>query len=290
MSTVFLEEHDIKREVIVTGEAVELEIRPASIMARVAGAIVDAAFSLILLFLLVSVAGDAMSRITDRIALDTTSKVLVRLSMVAAFMLLPGIVEAFTHGRSLGKILAGTRVVRDDGGIISAPQAFIRSIVWLVEGWTTLGSVAMLTATLSKRGKRLGDMTAGTYVVSVHVNHNRASLVMPPQLTQWASHASFAPLPTNLSNSISSFLRNASMLNPGVRTQTATQLAHEAEAYVAPAPPEGTPPEHFLAAVSVARRDIEYRTESSQRRAVSQARARAQRIPYDLAEPKSGSK
>jgi hypothetical protein len=160
-----------------------------------------------------------------------------------------------TRGRSLGKLALGLRTVRDDAGPISFRHAFIRSLVGVVEIWALSGVPALLCALVSARGKRLGDMVAGTYVVRERFPLPRVRpVMMPPQLASWAARADVAPLPDGLALAARQFLDRAASLNPASRAQLGTQLAAQALTRVAPPPPSGHHPEAVLAAVLAERR------------------------------------
>jgi uncharacterized RDD family membrane protein YckC len=70
-------------------------------------------------------------------------------------------------GGSLGKIAVGLRVVDEDGKVIGIGRSFARTIAWIGDaitcGLPIVGGVMMVS---NKGHRRLGDMLAGTYVVS----------------------------------------------------------------------------------------------------------------------------
>jgi uncharacterized RDD family membrane protein YckC len=76
--------------------------------------------------------------IGDRLALYAFSY----LAVDTDFGLVVGGVEAATGGKTLGKLITGTRAVNDDGSRISAKTAFLRYLVRLVpfEAFSALGS------------------------------------------------------------------------------------------------------------------------------------------------------
>ena len=78
---------------------------------------------------------------------------------------------------------------------------------------------------------------------------------MPPPLAAWAAQADLAALPTGLALAVRQFLGRLPQIDPASRTAIGERLATAVSEYVAPAPPPGTPPEAFLAAVIAARRD-----------------------------------
>ena len=56
-------------------------------------------------------------------------------------------------------------VVADDGGPERFRHAFVRGMAGFLECWLLLGVPALITSMLSARGKRLGDIFAGTFVL-----------------------------------------------------------------------------------------------------------------------------
>ena len=238
---------------VVTGEAVALDVRPASVVLRAAGTIIDWLLYLSL-FLVSAIAvtwliGDA----TD----DALARALLIAGLVFSILIVPMLVETVTTGRSLGKLVVGARIVRDDGGAIQLRHAFVRALVGVVEIYLTFGGLAVTTALLNARSKRLGDLLAGTY--SQHERVARlpgAAPGVPAELSAWAETVDVAPLPDRLSRRVAQFLRQAAKMTPGTRAQLAAALAGEAAPYVSPLP--DVPAEVFLAGVAAVRRDREY--------------------------------
>lgn len=248
-----LSSRKLQADVVVTGEAVALQVRPASLPLRVVSALIDA---------LVAVSGIVLSLMASLTFLDLYSMARAQAfsTAIIAFwaVLLPLAVETLTSGYSIGRYVVGNRVVRDDGGPIRFRHALARVLLSIVELWGTLGALAFVVALTNRRGKRLGDVLAGTYVISSPPATRRLPLIMPPELAQWAAGVRVAEIPTPLAISIRRYLQGASRIIPKQRWTLANQLAAEVEPLVYPPPPWGTDPERFLAAVMVVRRDFEY--------------------------------
>jgi uncharacterized RDD family membrane protein YckC len=235
---------------LVTGEAVALELPAASIAIHALSGLLDVALTLLTLFIGVAV---AMS-LTDN-ADDALIGVAVTVLVVLVFVVLPTTVETLTRGRSVGKLAAGLRTVRDDAGPIGFRHALTRALVGVVEIWMLLCIPALISGLVSSKGKRLGDYAAGTYVVRerVHISLPPPPM-MPPQLAAWAAGADIARLPDGLAMAIRQFLMRAPLLSPQSRATLGVQLHNEVVTYLAPAPPDGTHPELVLAAVIADRR------------------------------------
>lgn len=267
-------------DLIVTGEAVALEVRPASVLSRVLAFALDAA-----LYLGVGVAGLVV--LANLPGWDDASRAAAAISLLALVMVgLPTAVETATRGRSLGKMAAGLVIVRDDGGPVRFRQALVRALVGIGEVWLTTGAVALLSAILHPRGKRLGDIAAGTYCARLRGGEPpRPPLVMPAELAAWAARADIRTLPDGLALAARRFLGRADRLHPRSREALGRSLAAAVEPLVAPPPPWGTPPERFLAAVLVARRDREYALGRAARLRAEADGARLRRLPFGLGAP-----
>ncbi len=202
---------------------------------------------------------------------------------VAVFVGIPVTIETLTRGRSVGKLAAGIRIVRDDGGPIGFRQAFVRALVGLIESWLTFGSVAFLTSLVSKRSKRVGDMFAGTYALRVRgPRHVAAALYIPPALQAWSTTADIRRLPDGLALQARQFLSRAATLSPASRAHFGTLFQSKVAPYVAPPPPVETHPETFLMAVLATRRDREYAIAVEHMRADAEQSKGVQRLPFGV--------
>jgi uncharacterized RDD family membrane protein YckC len=257
---------------VVTGEAVALELRPASFATR---ALAQALDLLVMAAVGIGV-GFALSLLP---ALDeAASRAVGLVAVVAVLVGLPVAVETLTRGRSVGKIAAGLRVVRDDGGPIRLRHALVRGLLAVVEIIASLGSIALISSLLNPRGKRLGDLLAGTFVLRERAGGALLPLPpMPPELAAWAMQTDLGHLPDPLAVGVRRFLSGATSLHPGSRQQLGEELATEVARFVAPPPPPGTPPERFLVAVLTERRrrDLERLRRLESDSALRQARRRA---------------
>ena len=235
---------------LVIGEAVVLDLHPASFATRMGAIALDLIALAVLLFVTGLLLGGT-GYFLDSAAMDAISLVVV----VAVLVGTPALVETFTRGRSLGKLALGLRVVRDDGGPIRSRHAFIRSLVGFGELFMTFGSAAIIASLANSKGKRIGDMLAGTYVVNERVAKVPvAPIVMPYELAGWATTADIGRLPDRLAMAVRQFLGRADRLHAGSRAGLGTSLAAQVGDLVAPPPPPGTHPERFLSAVIAERR------------------------------------
>ena len=230
----------------MTGEAVALEMRLAKFPSRALAIMID----LIVLFIVAiafSAIGGALTAGLDE-ALATALGLIL---LVALLVGVPVIVETLTRGRSLGKLALGLRVVRDDGGPIRFRHALARGLAgFFVDFYTTIGVGAVVSSLLSERGKRIGDLLAGTVVVRERAPSSGGPLpAVPPQLAAWATGLELTRLPDDLALTARTFLTRSYEMAPHVRERMAATLATEFSQVVTPPAPPGTPAWAYLAAV-----------------------------------------
>ncbi|MFH8517737.1 RDD family protein [Streptomyces gelaticus] len=231
---------------LVTGDAVVLGLRPAKLPSRALALAIDLAV-VGAAFVLVSIGLAVATATLDDAALAAVS--------VAAFLLVlvggPIAVETLSHGRSLGKLACGLRVVRDDGGPIRFRHALVRGAMGVVEILMTLGVVACIASLVSERGRRLGDVFAGTLVVRERVPAGRAAAVPPPPpwLVGRFAGLDLSAVPDSLWLAVRQYLTRMHQLDAQVGWSMAERLAGELAARTGVPVPEGVPAGAYLAAV-----------------------------------------
>ena len=248
-------------EPMVTGDAVVLDVQIAQLPVRALSAFIDV--TVIFIVYLIGIVLWAAT-LTD---LDTAfSAAVLIIFTVLALVGYPVVIETATRGRSLGKMVMGLRVVSDDGGPERFRQALFRALAGFVEIWTLAGGPAVICSLVSPRGKRIGDVFAGTMVISERAPRLGPPPQMPPQLAWWASSLQLSGLGAEQAERARQFLSRAPQLQPGFRDQMAHRIAGEVAAQVSPPPPPGAPPQLVLAAVLAERHRREYaRMQAAQR-------------------------
>ncbi|HEU5418679.1 MAG TPA: RDD family protein [Streptosporangiaceae bacterium] len=237
---------------VVTGEAVVLDIPCASYPTRIGALLIDLVTQLVLLGVVLIIA--AATGIGDAVVagIIVTAYVVVVIGYPTAF-------ETLTRGRTPGKMALGLRVISDDGSPVRFRQALVRALTGVIEIWSWIGApVGLITSIISAKGKRLGDIFAGTYVISERVPQRpplpAQFAVVPPPLLGWAQVAEIARLSDHTAEAASSYLRRLGELSPAARDSLGLQLAGAVAGQVSPPPPPGTPPAAYLAAVLAVRR------------------------------------
>ncbi|MEU3032375.1 RDD family protein [Streptomyces incarnatus] len=241
---------------LVTGEAVALELLPAKFPSRALAVLLDLA-AVVVTYIAVT-----MVLVVTTSSLDSAARTALG---IATFLLVPvGVpiaVETLSHGRSLGKLALGLRVVRDDGGPIRFRHALVRGAIGVVEILMTFGTIASIASLVSARGRRLGDVFAGTLVVRERIPVGRTGLVAPPppHLAQRFNGLDLSAVPDGLWLAVRQYLTRMRQLDPGVSSDMAWRLAGDLAARTGAPLPVDLPPAVFLAAVVHERQSREAR-------------------------------
>lgn len=231
-------------EPLVTGDAVVLDVSIAQLPVRAAAALID---------LTVMMVGYVLGLVLWALTLTEFDPALSAAVLIIFTVLVivgyPVVFETATRGRSLGKMALGLRVVSDDGGPERMRQALFRALAGAIEIWMFAGGPAVICSLISARGKRIGDVFAGTMVISERTPRLSPPPAMPPALGWWAASLQLSGLRPEQAEMARQFLSRAPQLDPRLRDQMAWRITGDVLSQVSPPPPPGTPPEFVLAAV-----------------------------------------
>ena len=242
----------IHQDEVLTGEAVALDVQPVGYFLSALGALIDMVAGIVLLIAFWLVVAWVTG--FDLLAL---SPALTIASLAVVTVVLPTAIETLSRGRSLGRLVVGSRIVRADGGAAGFRHAFIRALSGVLELWFTIGAVAGVVGAFTPRSQRLGDLLAGTYAERTRAPKLPAPAgEVPPPLRDWAAVADVGRLPDRVARRAAQFVRGATGLEPASRARAAAELADAVGPYVSPMP--AAEPETFLRAVVALRRDREY--------------------------------
>jgi uncharacterized RDD family membrane protein YckC len=170
---------------LVTGEAVVLQVRIARMPTRALACAIDVVIqSIVLGILLTTLFGFLIGGASEALG--------VALVFVVLLLVLVGyrvVMETLTRGRTLGKLMLGLKVVRDDGSSIRFRHALVRTLLWIFVDFAPwfAGSPGIVASLMNKQGKRIGDIVAGTVVIRErHQPMASPPLFVPGHLVQWA--------------------------------------------------------------------------------------------------------
>jgi uncharacterized RDD family membrane protein YckC len=140
-----------------TSHNVLLEYKAADIFERILASVIDIVV-LIMYFVVLSLFSIFLFN-------SDTAFIYIILMVPAIFYDL--LFESLWNGQSIGKNVMKIRVIRTDGLEPTFVQYFLRWILRIIDIWISSGGVAILTILLNGRGQRVGDLAAGTTVVSL---------------------------------------------------------------------------------------------------------------------------
>ncbi|XIE81818.1 RDD family protein [Streptomyces sp. SBR177] len=210
-------------------------------------------------FLLVSMGLVAATASLDEAAVAALSIASFVLVLVGA----PIAVETLSHGRSLGKLALGLRVVREDGGPIRFRHALMRGAMGAVEILMTFGVVACVASLVSERGRRLGDVFAGTLVIRERVAAGPGAGMLVPPPPPWLvgrfAGLDLSAVPDSLWLEVRQYLTRMRQLDPAIGLRLAERLAGELVARTGTPAPPGVPAAAYLAGVVAERQAREAR-------------------------------
>ncbi|WP_028897662.1 RDD family protein [Prevotella sp. HUN102] len=140
---------------IVTGQYVRISQTPASIGTRIVAQLIDG------FVVACYVVGIAQLLINFEIYFDET---LYYILMFLPAVFYSFLFEVFNNGRSLGKMAMHTKVVKIDGSSPTIGDYFMRWLLRIID--VHFMGVGIVSILLSKNSQRLGDIAAGTMVIS----------------------------------------------------------------------------------------------------------------------------
>ncbi len=144
---------------IETAQNISISQNVAHITTRIGSYLIDALFIIGYVFIVFFIMG--------MLNMDPDMKYMsfYMLLMLPAFFY-SLVFEVLMNGQTPGKYFNNTRVVKLDGSKPTFGSYLIRWLLRIVDFSLASGSVAVLTILLNGKGQRLGDLAAGTTVIS----------------------------------------------------------------------------------------------------------------------------
>ncbi|MGW1343142.1 RDD family protein [Kribbella sp. NPDC002412] len=239
---------------LVTGEAVVLQVRIARMPTRALACAIDVMLQGVVLGVLISLLAGFL------IGGEASEALAVALIFVVVLVVVVGyrvVMETLTRGRTLGKMVLGLKVVRDDGSSIRFRHALVRTLMWFFVDFAPWFAACpgIVASLMNKHGKRIGDMVAGTVVIRErHQPMASPPLFVPGHLVQWAQSLELSRLSDELANASREYLARYTELLPGARDAIGDALAYRVSQVTAPVPPVPMVAPAFLSAVLAERR------------------------------------
>jgi uncharacterized membrane protein SpoIIM required for sporulation/uncharacterized RDD family membrane protein YckC len=215
---------------VETPEQIVFSYTVAGVGSRAAAAIIDFLFSAGLFFALLLLLGALAEALGTKSVFDRSGAWLTAAFLIGQFAILFGyyvLWEALADGQTPGKRKMGLRVVQDGGYSITFAASAVRNLVRILDMQPGLAyGVGIVSVALSKSGKRIGDIVAGTMVVQERVAQVSAPAAPAPPAA--GANAAAAPITARLSDDefalLERFVARRQALEPARRSALASQL------------------------------------------------------------------
>ena len=149
---------------VSTSQNVSLEFTLANIGDRIIACIIDLAIQA--LYILVAVTIVTKMSDPDSATNNESQGIVLYLVMVPIF-LYSFLFELLFNGQTIGKMIMKTRVIREDGLQPNIGNYFLRWVLRIVDIGMSVGVVGIISASMSPKWQRLGDLAAGTIVIKL---------------------------------------------------------------------------------------------------------------------------
>ena len=144
------------RLTLATAEGVDLSVILAGVGSRILARIID----FVLIWIPLLIAGVVLAT-----SLGNFGVALFAIDFFYVFFGYDVMCERLFNGRTLGKRMAGLRVLRAGGTRVDVVSSAMRAVLTLFDFWTLTPLVAIISALVTTKNQRLGDLAASTIVV-----------------------------------------------------------------------------------------------------------------------------
>jgi uncharacterized RDD family membrane protein YckC len=162
--------------------------------------------------------------------------------------------EAIWNGQSPGKRLTHLRVIQDSGRPITVYEAVTRNLLRIVDSIPAFYGVAIISALLSSKSKRLGDYVAGTVVVHEKPAVLEAGVRWDSTPSLGGSRYDVSQIAPEEFQLIETFLLRRNQLAAEVRSQTGRKILERLAARLEFSPEDQRHPEALLETLATAYR------------------------------------
>jgi uncharacterized RDD family membrane protein YckC len=159
---------------ITTTQNVSINFTAASVGERMLGFILDLlvmiAYSIVAAFII-----DASGLDSYILSLDFWSQTAIYIIVYLPIIFYTIVQESIFEGQTIGKRIMKTKVIKIDGYQAGFGDYLVRWLFRLIEIMPPLGIIGLLSVIFSERNQRIGDMAAGTAIISlknkININH-----------------------------------------------------------------------------------------------------------------------
>ncbi len=146
---------------INTTQNVNLDYRIVSVGERILAFFIDLGLFLLYFYILELITSALDAAISDNWTVFGLQQFLLLPVMFYSLYM-----HILFNGRTVGKMIMKTRVVKVDGTPVHWSNYLTLWMMRILDIWMFLGSIGLLTTIFSEKRQRLGDMAAGTVVIS----------------------------------------------------------------------------------------------------------------------------
>lgn len=242
------------RDLLVTPEAVAIDLPVADVASRALALIVDLFVMLMMAYVVLIFGGIAGAFLLGSRAEGWLVVVLVIGLNFAILWGYPVAMETLWGGRTIGKAALGLRVVATDGSPVRLRHAAVRWILAVVDHYLLFGIPAILSALLTRRVQRLGDLAAGTLVIRERSGARHAgqpvTFDVPLHLRGYAATLDISSLTAADYALVRDFLLRAHRFDPSVRADVGREVADAVATRMGHTRPVNAHPEALLVCVA----------------------------------------
>ncbi|MTV26835.1 RDD family protein [Nitriliruptoraceae bacterium ZYF776] len=237
---------------VVTPDAVAIDLPVATVGTRGVAFMVDLAI-VVAAILLLNLASDVFG---SQGWVDGWFGIAVVLLLVFAIQFgYTTTFETLWRGRTPGKAVMGLRVLTNEGAPVGFRHAALRTVTAPIELTASLGAIAVVTALVSPRQQRLGDLLAGTTVVRerrVAGAPTAQRFDAPPGLEGYVATLDVSAVGPREYATVRDVLRRLPSLPADAARRVSEQVATALAGRVQPPPPDGIDAVRYLACIAAA--------------------------------------
>lgn len=162
---------------INTSQNVNINFTISNIGERFLAFLIDGAIRITYLFLIYYIFLDFFNLNRYLMGMDPWSQKAISIAIAFPASIYPLVMESLMEGQTPGKRVMKIRVVKIDGYQASFGDYLIRWVFRIIDV-TFLGIVGLISAIATKNNQRLGDIAAGTAVISLKNNINISHTIL----------------------------------------------------------------------------------------------------------------
>jgi len=146
---------------INTTQNVNLDYKIVSVGERILGFFIDFAIFFLYFYIVEVITSALKMALSDRWTVFGLQQLLILPVMFYSLYM-----HILFNGRTIGKMIMRTRVVKFDGTQVHWSNYLTLWMLRILDIWIFAGSIGLLTCLFSEKRQRVGDMAAGTVVIS----------------------------------------------------------------------------------------------------------------------------